>query len=134
LITVVFNGQTLDESVIDSGTNFYAFVDNAIAACPSNGDFPGYYCPSSPLTLSATFEGENNASATAMFTLNNAQTLLSSTYAVQPGVGGNPDVFNPETSYPNSFDFGLPFFYGRTIYTGIEGRTAGSATGPFFAF
>jgi len=36
--------------------------------------------------------------------------------------------------FPDSFDFGLPFFYGRPIYTAIEGRTAAGAAGPFFAF
>ena len=32
------------------------------------------------------------------------------------------------------FDFGVPFFYGRTVFTGIEGTTAGSAAGPYYAY
>jgi hypothetical protein len=35
---------------------------------------------------------------------------------------------------PHSFAFGLPFFYGRNVYTAIEGRNAGGTVGPFFAF
>jgi hypothetical protein len=34
----------------------------------------------------------------------------------------------------NSFDFGLPFFFGRNVYTAIQGRRAGTATGPYFAY
>ncbi len=68
------------------------------------------------------------------FTLDNAQTLLSTTYSALPGLGGNPDVFNIMNGYPNSFDFGLPFFFGRKVYTAIEGRTAGGIIGPYVAF
>jgi hypothetical protein len=53
---------------------------------------------------------------------------------VIPGVGANPNIIFPSTAYAGSFDFGLPFFYGRSVYTAIEGRTAGSTTGPYFAF
>ena len=34
-----------------------------------------------------------------------------------------------------SFDWGLPFFYGRTVFTVRDGALAGSAgTGPFWAY
>jgi hypothetical protein len=32
------------------------------------------------------------------------------------------------------FDFGLPFFYGRSVFTAIEGKSAGSQIGPFYAY
>ena len=36
------------------------------------------------------------------------------------------------------FDWGLPFFYGRTVYTAIEGKPVSqggqSLSGPFYAF
>ena len=35
---------------------------------------------------------------------------------------------------PGQFDWGLPFFYGRTIFVGIEGQRAGGVTGPFWAY
>jgi hypothetical protein len=36
--------------------------------------------------------------------------------------------------FANSFDFGVPFFFGRTVYTAIEGRPAGGVGGPYVAF
>ena len=33
-----------------------------------------------------------------------------------------------------TFDFGLPYFYGRNIFTAIEGHGAGPSTGPFVAY
>jgi hypothetical protein len=37
-------------------------------------------------------------------------------------------------SIPRSFAFGLPFFFGRNVYTAIEGRSAGGQLGPYFAY
>ena len=33
-----------------------------------------------------------------------------------------------------SFDWGLPFFFGRSVYTVIEGHSVGTTPGPFYAF
>jgi hypothetical protein len=132
LITAVYNGQALNESTIDSGTNLYFFVDRAITGC--TGQYVGYYCPTSPLALNATLQGTNGASTSVSFTLQNAATLLNTTDAVLPDIGGNPNTFSGLNAYPQSFDFGLPFFYGRRVYTAIEGRNASGTTGPYFAF
>ncbi|MDE2041823.1 MAG: DUF3443 family protein [Alphaproteobacteria bacterium] len=50
-----------------------------------------------------------------------------------PGIGANPNIPKPPQPINNSFDFGLPFFFGKTIFTAIEGRNAGTP-GPSFAF
>ncbi|HLZ85508.1 MAG TPA: DUF3443 family protein [Caulobacteraceae bacterium] len=132
LINVVYNGLSLGESFIDSGTNLFLFVDSAIAAC--TGQDAGYYCPTSPLSLNATLQGTNQAVTSVAFTLDNAASLLATNDAVLPGIGGNPNQFSGLNAYPQSFDFGLPFFYGRKVYTAIEGRNAGGTTGPYYAF
>jgi len=131
LLTAVYNGASLNESFLDSGSGLYIFADNSIVAC-SNPNYAGFYCPSSTLNLNATLDGANGATALVNFSLDNAQGLFATTFAVLPGLGANPSIVT--TAYPNSFDFGLPFFYGRSVFTAIEGRSAGGVNGPFIAF
>jgi len=133
LLTATYNGTSLDESFLDSGSNVYFFIDQAIPTC-TQSQLKGYYCPTSSETLSPTLQGQNGVSVSAAFTLNNAQMLVSTNYAVLPGIGGNPNLVGTLNAYPRSFDFGLPFFYGRNIFTAIEGRSAGGFTGPYFAY
>jgi hypothetical protein len=33
-----------------------------------------------------------------------------------------------------SFDWGLPFFYGRRVATAIQGYSTSAGTGPYIAF
>jgi hypothetical protein len=34
----------------------------------------------------------------------------------------------------SSFDWGLPFFYGRRVYIGLEGQSSSLGAGPYYAF
>jgi hypothetical protein len=133
LLTADYNGQALNESFVDSGSSEYFFVDTTIPLC-SDPNYNGQYCPTSPLTLTPTIVGANAASVVDTFTLDNGQTAFPGSYAVAPGLGGNTNIIFGAAAYPNSFDFGLPFFYGRTVYTAIEGRRAAGVTGPYVAF
>jgi len=133
LLTAAYKGQTLPESFIDSGSNAYYFIDSTIALCAQAG-FAGFYCPSSPLSLGPTLSGSNGVSASAAFTLYNAYTLLEGTNSAAAGIGANPNAITNADFYPNSFDFGLPFFFGRNVYTALEGRSAGTTVGPYMAF
>jgi hypothetical protein len=133
LVTAVYKNQNLPNSFLDSGSNAFYFVDSSITACTATG-FVGFYCPATPLSLTPTIEGQNGATASAAFTLNNAQTIFANNFAVSPGIGANPAAIPSFMPFPNSFDFGLTFFYGHNVYTALEGRTAGTAMGPYFAF
>jgi hypothetical protein len=135
LLTAVYNGQTLQNSFLDSGSSLYFFETNSIPLC-TNADYNGFYCPATTLTLSPTIKGLNGATYADSFLFYNAETTFNAnpTYAVVPGVGANPNIIFPSTAYADSFDFGLPFFYGRAVYTAIEGRAAGGTEGPYFAF
>jgi len=131
-ITVNFNGQNLDESYIDSGTSLYLFTDSAITGC--SGSYAGYYCPASTESLSLTLEGQNTTSDAVSIQVANAQALLTTTFSALPGLAGDPNKFSGGLSgYNHTFALGLPFFFGRNIYFGIEGTSAGSVNGPFFA-
>ena len=133
LVTAIYNGTALNQSFLDSGSNAYFFVDQTIPAC-AQSQLAGDYCPASSQILTPTLQGQDDASASATFTLNNAQSLASNRYAVLPGLGVNPNLVGTLKAYPHSFDFGLPFFYGRNVYTAIEGRSAGGVMGPYFAY
>jgi hypothetical protein len=130
-VTATYNGKSLPDSFLDSGSNYYYFVDSSIAGC--TGDYAGFYCPSSALSLTPTLAG-SSGSVSAAFTLYNAETEPAANTAAEPGIGANPNSLGFSDPISNSFDFGLPFFYGRNVYTAISGRTAGSATGPYFAY
>ena len=132
LVTAVYNGQTLPDSFIDSGSSLYLFEDSNLAPCTATEDI-GYYCPASPITISPTLQGQAG-SVPATFTLGNAQTLLATSFSALPGLGGNPKRLGLLNAPPTSFDFGLPFFFGRSVYTAIEGRSAGGVAGPFYAY
>jgi hypothetical protein len=127
--STLFDGQTLSASFIDSGTNGIFFNDTALTAC-TNSNFTGFYCPSSTENLSATLQGINNVTAAISFTIGNAQTLATDnpTFTAMPELGGT------YTSSTDSFDWGLPFFYGRRVANAIQGVTTAVGTGPYVAF
>ena len=125
-----FNGTTYsDEAFIDSGSNGYFFNDSSIPTCSTN---VGFFCPSSTLSLSATTQGFTTGTGTVDFSVANADTLFteSPNDAAFGGLAG-PASTPPAAAY---FDWGLPFFYGRNVYTAIEGATAPGGTPPYWAY
>jgi hypothetical protein len=136
-ITTSYKSTTNTQSYIDSGSNGYFFDDSTIPACSSNSVAGSdWFCPSSTLTLSATNSGSTGSSGsnTASFSIANTDTLFNNN-------GGADYVFN-DLGGPGStgtFDWGLPFFFGRAVYNGIELKqatnSAGTAfVGPFVAY
>jgi hypothetical protein len=122
-----FKGQQYS-GFLDTGSNAYFFLDSnttGIADCPSSDK--GFYCPASPVSLSATNTSSKGGSfKTVNFTIANASQLFSnSSDDVFPTLGGP----NPET-----FDWGLPFFFGRKVFFAIEGRQTAAGAGPYWAY
>jgi hypothetical protein len=122
-LVTVFNGTTLTGSFIDSGSTGLFFVDSSIAQC---SDGSGFYCPTSTLSLSAVMEGINGNNTSIAFPVVNADTLTQSGMFAINGYAANGTA--------GDFDWGLPFFYGRTVFTAIDGATTPGGTGPYFAF
>ena len=123
-LSITFNNSTFSESFIDSGSNANYFVDSSIPTCTS-----GFFCPSSTLSLSATVTGINNASTAVSFDVANADDLFNGNTS---GVAFN-NLAAPE-SQTDSFDFGLPFFLGRSVYTAIADQSTPGGNGPYIAF
>jgi Protein of unknown function (DUF3443) len=87
-----------------------------------------FYCPKSTLALNAAIQGENGVVANIDFSVANADALLDADN-VDPGLAGPAG-----DSEVDSFDWGLPFFFGRDVYVTLEGTTVGGVTGPAVAF
>jgi hypothetical protein len=76
-----------------------------------------------------TLTGINAVSTTQTFSVDNAETLFNNaTFVVFPTLAGN----YPAT--PDTFDWGLPFYFGRRVATAIEAHTTAVGTGPYIAF
>ena len=131
--TTVFNSQTLTRSFLDSGTNGIFFDYAALTVC-SDPNFKGFYCPALPTSIAATLTGTNNTSITESFTVDNAQTLATNnqTFSVLPTLAGTFSTSSSNTS--NTFDWGLPFYYGRRVFTAVENQRTAVGTGPYVAF
>jgi hypothetical protein len=126
--TTVFNGQNLTTSFLDTGSNGLFFNDTDITQCTDSG-FTDFYCPTSTQSLTATLQGENGVSVSESFSVGDTESIAQDDAAFALLAGTFP---GPESS--TTFDWGLPFYFGRTVYTAIEGSVTSAGTGPYVAF
>ena len=122
--TTTFNGTSYPKSFIDSGSNAIFFLDAAATGLPACRNSTGFYCPPTLRALSAAHTGANGATSTVAFNAGNVDTL-NQTFSIFGETTG---------SQPGGFDWGLPFFYGRTVFTAIEGTSTPGGAGPFWAY
>jgi hypothetical protein len=126
--TTTFNGRTFGQSFIDSGSNAIFFLDSGTSVC-SSGIGAGFYCPASTQNFSAVNRGTNGASSTVSFSVGNANTMFTS----NPGATAYPQLAGP-TLNSQTFAWGLPFFYGRNVFTAIENKSTPAGLGPYVAY
>ncbi|MBJ6800881.1 DUF3443 family protein [Geomonas propionica] len=124
--TTIFNG-TPTNGFADTGSNglFFPSTDSTLLpVCPSpNTD---WYCPPVTRTLLATNVSATGAPrSTVSFQISNFISLVNSSNHVFSDIGG-------QSSF--GFDWGLPFFMGRSVAFGIEGETSPLGTGPYVAY
>jgi hypothetical protein len=119
-ISTRFNNTDYAQSFIDSGSNGLFFPNTlSITTCSSSADF---YCPASTLSLSAIISGATGSSAQRTINFSVANTeQLNSNFNAFGGLAGRYDL---------GFDWGLPFFLGRKVYTAFETNSGG----PYVAF
>jgi Protein of unknown function (DUF3443) len=131
-LLMTFNGQTLANSFIDSGSNGIYFADSSIATCTATG-LTGFYCPGNTLTLGPlSIQGQNGVMVNNLtFGVGNTQTMLMAnpTFNVFPQLAGTLPAGNA-----GSFDYGLAFFYGKRVAVAVEGNKTSVGTGPYIAF
>ncbi len=139
-ITTQFDGQSLPYSVFDTGSNAYYFNDSAIPTCPSPNS--SWFCPSSTLTLNPINYGVNSSSqmtgtsSPVTIYVANADSLFSNIgYSAFNDIAGSSGDQTAICGSSNcSFDFGLPFFFGRNVYVAIAGAPTSAGNGPFYAY
>jgi hypothetical protein len=116
--------------VLDTGSEAINFLDATTLA--SVGivdctDAPGYYCPTGTVPFSVTLSGANSTSGTITFSIMNADTLFASGNAAFNDLGGDGGT-GPSN---DSLDFGLAFFFGRSVYVGMmPGLFSGESAAP----
>ncbi len=118
--TTTYNGVTYSNSYIDSGSNTLYFLDSATLGNIECLDAPGFYCPPfATLSFTVTNTGANGTSGPVTFSIANADVLFSTGNAAFNDLGGDSGT-GPSSDY---VDFGVPFFFGRNVFTGIAGTT-----------
>jgi Protein of unknown function (DUF3443) len=127
-LNTVYKGNTL-QTIIDSGSNGLFFPDASIPICAAPLD--AFYCPVNPTTLNlmATLVGFggvifNGSQVAVPFQVGNTANLVQTNNAALNNLAGPFSIF----------DWGLPFFFGRTVFVGIEDQTSPLGEGPYFAF
>jgi hypothetical protein len=127
----------------DAGSNSYYVSDAAslgTSVCTDND----YYCPSSTLSIPLQVAGTNGTTTTLDLSIANADSLINGTsFAAFNNLGAPSCVAAtnaPCSAATDSWDLGLPIFFGKTIFFGIGGTIEGGAssgttsTNGYYAF
>jgi len=122
-ISTSFAGRTFQTTYIDTGSNGN-FFDSAGTLTACGTGISGFYCPATTTALAATLTGGNGQTLSIAFSVANASALFGTSQAVLPQLAGDlPNL--------SAFDFGLPFFYGRRVYFGLQDV---NGLGGYYAF
>jgi hypothetical protein len=129
--STVFNSATFSNSFIDSGSNglFLDAPESLLPPCPSSSLGDGWFCAQPTQTLDATNSGYGGSpSGPVSFQIGDATNLFSSASNSAFVELGGPA---PKGS---GFDWGLPFFFGRAVFVGIDGTSSTLGSGPYWAY
>ncbi len=118
-VVTTSGGQTYSQSYVDSGSNGLFFRTSQFPQCGF------WYCPASIQAASAAITGTDGASNTVSFAIGNSSALFASSNNAFDNLAGVAS---------SGFGWGLPFFFGRRVYTAIASRETSAGPGPYYAF
>jgi hypothetical protein len=124
-------GQSLTSSFIDSGSSGLFFPDGNLLTCSSPDSL--YFCPASLTPMTAVNVGANSSQSTVDFSVDNAEAILSgnpSDAAISTLAGSTVSGACSGGTVTCSFEWGLPFFYGRDVFMSIRGQPQASGVPP----
>lgn len=114
-ITTTYNGLSVTNSYLDTGTNGLFFSDNSSSPIPQCAGST-WYCPFNSLLKQAVLSDGDNPllnQTNVQFTVDNAEAIFSTTNTAFAGLAGAPP------SAGTTFAWGLPFFFGRRVFLSI---------------
>ncbi len=128
-ITYTDTSQYERAAFFDTGSNglFFPAGNTGLSYCTDMA--AAFYCPSSALALQPSVVGFNGATAPISISIQNADALYSSGGYAFNNLGGDGGM--------SAIDFGMPFFYGRTVYLNYDTATDGTlnaGTSAYVAF
>ncbi|MDR3608878.1 MAG: DUF3443 family protein [Oligoflexia bacterium] len=125
-------------SFIDSGSSILFMPPaSSLPACNTaaggshtGSGYSSLYCPSSNIALSSTnYSATGSVNGNVSFDAGNAYNLFNSGNSVFINMVGNGGSGSSAI-----VDWGLPFFFGRNVYVGIENTQSALGTGPYWAY
>lgn len=111
-------------SFFDTGTNTLVLPDTLFPKCERN---PQFVCPAVEAPQTAILLGLDGVSSVAVdFLVRNLDKVSATVVAVSNAAAA------PAATFP-LFVWGLPAFFGRSVFFAIDGASAGGKVGPYVA-
>lgn len=122
-------GTRYPYSYVDSGSNGLFFDNAALSTrCAGSGGGASWYCPPATTPVQASVSDAYGTSVSLELSIASADLLFSTSNTAFSNLGGAVGSANP-----GAFVFGMPLFFGRTVYTAIWGQAL-AVDGPWYAF
>ncbi|MBK0391997.1 DUF3443 family protein [Ramlibacter algicola] len=113
-VSVTLKGRSLP-AYIDSGSNALLFPDTELPKC---GEL---FCPAQPTALDVRLRSPAGVEQAMSFTVESAPTWGAAAATIA-------------APWENETLWGLPFFFGRTVFVAIKDAPTPAGNGPFWAF
>ena len=131
MLTSLDDSPNITYGFLDTGSNYLYFDDSNIPKTVTNYSY--YYSPSNLVTLqpyntTKAYDSVLEESVATSINVYNGNYLFGQT---------NNSAFNDNAApygVPYYIDYGLPFFFGKTIYMCFEGKVCNGIAGPYWAF
>ncbi len=136
-----YSQTTAMTAFIDSGSNALVFPSPSapqtqIPQCSGSIAASQFFCPSSELSYAANMKGQgpNTSSETVSFSIGNADNYLSSSNSNWAFSDIGASLTSLNSSVATDFDWGLPFFYGKNVYVGVEYGSSSLGQGMYWSY
>lgn len=116
-----FNGRQLVNSLIDSGSSIiFSPSAGTVNLSSCQGGIASFFCPGSDLSITATNTGVRGTASTIPLLIVDALAAFNAT----PQAHAIEGLAGPAAAPYNSLFLGASFFFGRSVGTLIDGRSA----------